>query len=80
YIDFTEIKRFLIASHIFIFVFSIGIALVAGGELLSSNLDFVGALWWLMPIAITLESALGLSLAIGIPLLISRVKASRAEI
>jgi hypothetical protein len=34
----------------------------------------------LMPIAITLESALGLSLAIGIPLLISRVKASRAEI
>ena len=75
----VEVKRFILSAHIFIFAFALVLALFSGGELLSSNLSFVGPIWWLMPILLTTESALGVGLSIGVPILINRVKAARAS-
>ena len=76
--DSKELRRFLIFAHVSIFILATLLSLVAGGELLSSNLDFVGPIWWLMPAVLTMESLLGLSIAFAIPYLITRVKESRA--
>ena len=78
YSDETEMKRFLISAHVSMFILATVFSLVAGGELFSSNLDFVGPIWWLMPAVLTMESLLGLSIAFAIPYLITRVKESRA--
>ena len=78
YSDETEMKRFLISAHVSMFILSTVLSLVAGGELFSSNLDFVGPIWWLMPAVLTMESLLGLSIAFAIPYLITRLKESRA--
>ena len=77
--DIVEVKRFILSAHIFIFAFALVLALFSGGELLSSNLSFVGPIWWLMPLLLTTESALGVGLSIGVPILINRVKAARAS-
>lgn len=76
--DLIEIKRFLLSAHVFLFTLSMVLALFAGGELLSSNLNFVGPLWRLMPLALTLESVIGVGICIGIPMLITRIRNARA--
>lgn len=75
--DIVEIKRFLITSLLLHFAFSLLLSLVAGGELLSSNLRFVGPIWWLMPIAITGETALGIGCEILSSVALSRFRNSR---
>ena len=79
FVDSVEVKRFLLIAHVFLFLMTLLLALLSGGELLSSNLRFVGAIWWLMPIVITLESALGVGLSIATSIGISRWKASRVN-
>lgn len=79
FLDSVEVKRFLVSAHVFLFLMTLLLALLSGGELLSSNLRFVGAIWWLMPIVITLESALGVGLSIASSIGISRWKASRVN-
>lgn len=72
--DLIELKRFLLVGHGALFVIASIAGLIAGGQLLSSNLSFVGPLWWLMPLVLTLESALGALVSIGVPILVTRIR------
>ena len=77
YLDPTEQKRFLGATTGFLFLLTLFVARASSGELLSSNLPSVGPQWWLMPILLTLEFAIGVVLFIYIPILITQIRESR---
>ena len=77
YLDPTEQKRFLGATTGFLFLLTLFVARASSGELLSSNLPSVGPQWWLMPILLTLEFAIGVALFIYIPILITQIRESR---
>lgn len=77
YSDVTEQKRFLISTFIFLFVFTFAAARASSGELLSANLSAVGPHWWLMPIFVTLEFAVGVLIFIAIPRLKKWFKEAR---
>jgi len=67
YSDTAEQKRFFIAASGFLFTLSLIAARASSGELLSSNLSSVGPQWWLMPILVTLEFAVGIGVCLAIP-------------
>ena len=75
--DRVEQQRFYLATLGFIVVLTLFIARASSGELLSSNLSSVGPQWWLMPIMLTLEIALGIALRIYLPILINKIRESR---
>ena len=77
YSDRVEQQRFYLATLGFIVVLTLFIARASSGELLSSNLSSVGPQWWLMPIMLTLEIALGIALRIYLPILINKIRESR---
>ena len=77
YLDPTEQKRFLGATTGFLFLLTLFVARASSGELLSSNLPSVGPQWWLMPILLTLEFAIGVALFLYIPILITQIRESR---
>jgi hypothetical protein len=56
---------------------TLAVARASSGELLSSNLPSVGPQWWLMPIVLTVEIALGIALKIYTPILITKIQESR---
>ena len=54
------------------------IAAIAGtGELLSSNLSSVGALWWLMPIVLIAEILIGVAVSRNLPKIASKFNSRR---
>lgn len=75
--DRVEQQRFYLATLGFIVALTLFIARASSGELLSSNLSSVGPKWWLMPIMLTLEIALGIALRIYLPILINKIRESR---
>jgi hypothetical protein len=77
YSDRVEQQRFYLATLGIIAVLTLFIARASSGELLSSNLSSVGPQWWLMPIMLTLEIALGIALRIYLPILINKIRESR---
>ena len=77
YSDRVEQQRFYLATLGFIAALTLLIARASSGELLSSNLSSVGPQWWLMPIMLTLEIALGIALRIYLPILINKIRESR---
>lgn len=77
YSDRVEQQRFYLATLGFIVALTLFIARASSGELLSSNLSSVGPQWWLMPIVLTLEIALGIALRIYLPILINKIRESR---
>ena len=77
YSDQVEQRRFYLATLIFVALLTLAIARASSGELLSSNLPSVGPQWWLMPIALTVEIALGIALKIYTPILITKIQESR---
>lgn len=77
YLDPTEQKRFLGATIGFLFLLTLLLARASSGELLSSNLPSVGPQWWLMPILLSLEFAVGIALFIYLPILITQIQESR---
>ena len=77
YSDRVEQQRFYLATLGFIAALTLFIARASSGELLSSNLSSVGPQWWLMPILLTLEIALGIALRIYLPILINKIRESR---
>ncbi len=77
FLDPTEQKRFLGATTGFLFLLTLFVARASSGELLSSNLPSVGPQWWLMPILLTLEFAIGVALFLYIPILITQIRESR---
>ena len=77
YSDRVEQQRFYLATLGFIVALTLFIARASSGELLSSNLSSVGPQWWLMPIMLTLEIALGIALRIYLPILINKIRESR---
>ena len=78
YSDPIEQRRFYLVTLGFIALLTLAIARASSGELLSSNLPSVGPQWWLMPIALTVEIALGIALTILTPLMISKIHLWRA--
>jgi len=77
YSDPVEQRRFYLATLSFIALLTLAVARASSGELLSSNLPSVGPQWWLMPIALTVEIALGIALKIYTPILITKIQESR---
>ncbi len=75
--DRVEQQRFYLATLGFIVALTLFIARASSGELLSSNLSSVGPQWWLMPIMLTLEIALGIALRIYLPILVNKIRESR---
>lgn len=67
YSDFAEQKRYLLATSSFLFVLTLIAARASSGELLSANLSAVGPQWWLMPILVTTEYAVGIAICLLIP-------------
>lgn len=67
YADAAEQNRFFMAASGFIFLFTLIAARASSGELLSTNLSAVGPHWWLMPIFVTVEFAVGIGVCVLIP-------------
>ena len=78
YSDKEEQKRFFLSSAGFIFALNLIVARAASGELLSDNLSSVGAHWWLMPIVVTAEFALGIFIWVLIPKVKQSIKDARS--
>jgi len=78
YSDKEEQKRFFLSSAGFIFALNLIVARAASGELLSDNLSSVGAQWWLMPIVVTAEFALGILIWVFIPKVKQSIKDARS--
>jgi len=78
YLDKEEQKRFFLSSAGFIFALNLIVARAASGELLSDNLSSVGAQWWLMPIMVTAEFAVGILIWILIPKFKQSIKDARS--
>ncbi len=78
YLDKEEQKRFFLSSAGFIFALNLIVARAASGELLSDNLSSVGAQWWLMPIMVTAEFAVGILIWILIPKVKQSIKDARS--
>jgi hypothetical protein len=77
YSNNSESQQFLLSTLGFIALLILIIARASSGELLSSNLASVGPQWWLMPIVLTSEIALGAALYIYTPILIRKIRESR---
>lgn len=77
YSNNSESQQFLLSTLGFIALLILMIARASSGELLSSNLASVGPQWWLMPIVLTSEIALGAALYIYTPILIRKIRESR---
>lgn len=80
YSDPVEQRRFYLATLIFIALLTLVIARASSGELLSSNLPSVGPQWWLMPLLLTFEVALGIALKISWPIVMRKIQESRSSI
>ncbi len=77
YSDRVEQQRFFLAFIGITAALALILARASSGELLSSNLKSVGPHWWLMPIFLTFEISLGISLKIVTPYLIKKIRESR---
>jgi hypothetical protein len=55
------------------------VARAASGELLSSNLSSVGPQWWLMPLVLATEFAIGIGFSIFTPIAIRKIRESRDD-
>ncbi|MFM7491780.1 MAG: DUF6350 family protein, partial [Actinomycetota bacterium] len=77
YSNNSESQQFLLSTLGFIALLILIIARASSGELLSSNLASVGPQWWLMPIVLTSEIALGAAFYIYAPILIRKIRESR---
>ncbi|MFM8854772.1 MAG: DUF6350 family protein, partial [Actinomycetota bacterium] len=74
YSDFSETKRFYIATSLISLALFLAIARASSGQLLSANLPSVGPIWWALPIVITAQFALGGALFIFTPKVIAKLK------
>ncbi len=78
YLDKEEQKRYFFSSVSFVFVLNLIVGWAASGELLSDNLSSVGPHWWLLPIIVSLEFAVGILIWILIPKVKQAVKDARS--
>ncbi len=78
YLDKEEQKRYFFSSVGFVFVLNLIVGRAASGELLSDNLSSVGPHWWLLPIIVSLEFAVGILIWILIPKVKQAVKDARS--
>jgi MFS family permease len=78
YLDKEEQKRYFFSSVSFVFVLNLIVGRAASGELLSDNLSSVGPHWWLLPIIVSIEFAVGILIWILIPKVKQAVKDARS--
>jgi MFS family permease len=78
YLDKEEQKRYFFSSVGFVFVLNLIVGRAASGELLSDNLSSVGPHWWLLPIIVSIEFAVGILIWILIPKVKQAVKEARS--
>lgn len=74
YSDTSESKRFYIAAAFISLGLLLAIARASSGQLLSANLPSVGPIWWVLPIVITAQFAIGGALFILAPRAIAKLK------
>ena len=79
YSDKEEQKRFFLSSIGFLTALTFIVARAASGELLSANLSSVGPQWWLMPLVLGTEFAMGIGISIATPIVIRKIKDSRDD-
>lgn len=79
YSDKEEQKRFFLSSIGFLMALTFIVARAASGELLSANLSSVGPQWWLMPLVLGTEFAMGIGISIATPIVIRKIKDSRDD-
>jgi MFS family permease len=77
YSDVAEQKRFWFASIGFLFLLTLIAARAASGQLLSETLASVGPQWWLMPIVVSTQFALGILVAFLIPRIRLKIRDAR---
>lgn len=77
YKEKTEFQRFIASLYLVIFLLTLLAANLANGQLLSTNLQAVGPIWWLMPSVLVLNLAFGSLGYIYIPLVINRIVRNR---
>ncbi len=77
YQEKTEFQRFIASLYLVIFLLTLLAANLANGQLLSTNLQAVGPIWWLMPLVLVLNLAIGSLGYIYIPLVINRIVRNR---
>ena len=73
----SESQRFIASFYLAIFLLTISAANLANGQLLSTNLAGVGPIWWLMPIVLVVNLAIGSLGSMYIPLIINRIARNR---
>lgn len=78
YLDKEEQKRYFFSSVGLVFVLNLIVGRAASGELLSDNLSSVGPHWWLLPIIVSIEFAVGILIWILIPKVKQAVKDARS--
>ena len=78
YSDFSETKRFFLSATLISLFLLLVLARLSSGQLLSSNLQSIGPVWWAMPLVVTAQFALGAVLFIFTPKLIAKVKKQSA--
>jgi hypothetical protein len=77
YQEKTEFQRFIASLYLVIFLLTLLAANLANGQLLSTNLQAVGPIWWLMPLVLVLNLAIGSLGYIYIPLVMNRIVRNR---
>lgn len=77
YSDTADLRQFIITSIGFIALLTLIAARASSGELLSSNLPSVGPQWWLMPLLLAVQVALGSALYIVAPIMREKIRESR---
>jgi hypothetical protein len=77
YLVKNDFQRFIASFYLAIFFLTLTSANLANGQLLSTNLEGVGPIWWVMPLVLVANLAIGSLGYIYIPLAINRIAKNR---
>lgn len=77
YLVKNDFQRFIASFYLAIFLLTLIAANLANGQLLSTNLEGVGPIWWVMPLVLVANLAIGSLGYIYIPLAINRIAKNR---
>ena len=77
YLVKNDFQRFIASFYLAIFLLTLTAGNLANGQLLSTNLEGVGPIWWVMPLVLVANLAIGSLGYIYIPLVFNRIAKNR---
>lgn len=77
YLVKNDFQRFIASFYLAIFLLTLTVGNLANGQLLSTNLEGVGPIWWVMPLVLVANLAIGSLGYIYIPLAFNRIAKNR---